>query len=120
LEKNSRSQVLVRVPPVGWTRGRTTSAQDTLVQAVQLGSVLRRLVELLLADFDVAVLALQVRLDRLVLSVEVAHVRHEVLDDEHVRQRVNLGLLVCVIIDFAIKKKNHFYNQIFSKKLAQL
>jgi hypothetical protein len=39
--------------------------------------------------------ALQPRLDRLVLRVEVGHVRHEVLDDEHVRERVDLGLGRC-------------------------
>ncbi len=41
----------------------------------------------------VLLLLLQVRLDRFILSIEVAHVNHQVLDDEHVREGGNLGHL---------------------------
>lgn len=39
LQQNGRTQVLLRVPPVGRARGRAAEAQDALVQAVQLLSV---------------------------------------------------------------------------------
>lgn len=46
---------------------------------------------------------LQPWLDAHVLSVEVAHVRHNVLYNIHVRQRVDLGRLTHICIDFAAK-----------------
>lgn len=50
------------------------------------------------------VLPLQPRLDALVLVVEVVHVGHQVLDDVHVRQRVDLGRLVTARVDLTVNK----------------
>jgi hypothetical protein len=35
LEKNGGSEVLLRVPPVGWARGRAACAENALVETVQ-------------------------------------------------------------------------------------
>lgn len=99
LQEDGRAQVLVRVPPVRGTRGRTACAQDALVETVDLLAVGFRLVELLLTNLDVGVLSLQERLDRLVLSIKVAQVWHEVLDDVHMWQRVDLGRLARIVVD---------------------
>lgn len=48
------------------------------------------------------VLPLQPWLDALVLVVEVVHVGHQVLDDVHVRQRVDLGRLVTARVDLTV------------------
>jgi len=90
LHQHRRAEIFVAVPPVRWTRGGAASAEDALVHAIQLGSVLHRLkigdlAELLLA------LSLKIRFNLLVLIVEIRHVGDEVLDDVHVWQRVNLG-----------------------------
>lgn len=47
-------------------------------------------------------LALQPRLDRAILVVEVVHIRNQVLHHVHMRQRVHLGRLVQIVgIDLA-------------------
>jgi len=69
-----------------WARGRTTGTKDTLVHAVQLLSVFLRLQELALSR---RVVVLQERLNRLVLLVEVGEIGDKILDDVHVRQRVD-------------------------------
>jgi len=43
LKEDGRAEVLFAVPPVAGARGRAACAQDALVQAVQLPSVLLRL-----------------------------------------------------------------------------
>jgi len=49
LHQNSWSKIFIWVPPVGRTRGGATGAEDALVEAVQLGPVLLRLQQLVLA-----------------------------------------------------------------------
>jgi len=101
LQQHSRAQVLVRVPPVRRTRSRTAGTQNALVEAVQLAAVFRRLEELLLTHLDVGIFALEERLDRLVLGVEVGHVWHQIFDHVHVRQRVDLRGLGQIVVDAA-------------------
>lgn len=79
LQQHRGPEVLVLVPPVGGARRRAASAKDALVEPVELGPVLLRLEVLLARGRGRGV---EVRADRLVLGVEVAHVDHEVLDDE--------------------------------------
>lgn len=50
------------------------------------------------------VLPLQPRLDALVLVVEVVHVGHQVLDDVHMRQGVDLGRFVTARVDLTVNK----------------
>jgi len=83
LHQDGRPQVLVSVPPVAGTRGAATSAQDALVQAIQLSPVLDRLNVLLLAVFHF-LLAFQIRLNGAILGVEIGHVRDQILNDVHV------------------------------------
>lgn len=74
LLENGRTQVLVRVPPVGRARGGAASAQNALVQTVQQLAVLVRLQVLALVVGVHLRLLLQPRLDGRVLLVEVGHI----------------------------------------------
>lgn len=90
--EHGRAEVLARVPPVAGARSGAASAQNALVHAVELLAVGNGL-EVLLAG-NGGVLAAQVRLDGLVLLVELGKIRDEILDDIGVRERVDLGWLV--------------------------
>jgi hypothetical protein len=94
LQQHGGAEVLLAVPPVAGARRRAARAQDALVQAVQLPAVLLALQVLLAVGRRGGVL--QVRLDGLVLLVEVGQVGHDVLDDVGVRERVDLGFLLGV------------------------
>jgi len=89
LLEDGGTQILVGVPPVGRTRRRAASAQNALVQTVQLLAILVRLEILHLVIGIHLRLLLQPRLDRRVLLVEVSHVRDQILDHEHVGQRTD-------------------------------
>mmetsp|Transcript_24829 Transcript_24829/g.64811 ORF Transcript_24829/g.64811 Transcript_24829/m.64811 type:complete len:260 (+) Transcript_24829:449-1228(+) len=89
LHEHGRSKVILWVPPVGRARCHAAGAQDALVHAVQLGAVLPAL-EVLLLPLGLRVLALEPRLDGLVLVIEVREVGHEVLDNVRVGQRLDL------------------------------
>ena len=91
LQQHGGAEVRLLVPPVRGARGGAAGAQDALVQAVELAPLLLALP--VLAPVRRRRVALQVRLDRLVLLVEVREVRHQVLDHVHVRQRVDARLL---------------------------
>jgi hypothetical protein len=90
VEQRYRAEVLLRVPPVGRAGGGAAGAEDALVHAVELGPIGLGLRDLL-ALLQGLVLALEPWLDALVLAVEVGHVHHQVLDDEHVGQRRDRG-----------------------------
>jgi len=95
LHKDSGTKVPISIPPVAGAGGGAAGAQDALVQAVQLGSVVHALQDLLLAVVHlVLIVSLQPGLNAPVLFIEVVHVRDEILDNIHVRQRVDLGGLV--------------------------
>ena len=85
--------------PVGGTGRGAAGAQNALVHAIQLLAVHLALQVLSMVQVMTALLLeSQPGLDGGVLGVEVAHVGHEVLDDVHVGQRIDLdggrGLLV--------------------------
>uniref|UniRef100_J3MPY0 Uncharacterized protein n=1 Tax=Oryza brachyantha TaxID=4533 RepID=J3MPY0_ORYBR len=90
VEQRGGAEVLLGVPPVGRAGGGAAGAEDALVHAVELGAVGLGLGDLL-PGLRRRVLALEPRLDALVLAVEVGHVDDEVLDDEHVGQRRDRG-----------------------------
>lgn len=75
LHQSGRTQVLVAVPPVGRARGRAAGAEDALVEAVQLGTIIDAL-QVLLSRFVRFnfVVTLQPWLDGSVLLIEVGHV----------------------------------------------
>jgi hypothetical protein len=85
--------------PVGRTRSRAAGTQNAFVHPIQLLPVDFALQELAVVEV-VRDLGLEPGLDGLILGVEVGHVWHQVLEDIHVRQRVDLdsggGLLVNV------------------------
>jgi hypothetical protein len=81
LHEHSRAEVLVLVPPVRWAGGRAASTQDTFVQSIQLLTVLNGLQVLLTLWWTR--LLLEVRLNALVLLIEVGQVGNEILDDVH-------------------------------------
>lgn len=116
LHQHGRPQILVAVPPIRRARCRTAGAQDALVQAVQLRAIFHSLqvlcgARLLVVPVDAIALvfgkslehypqraqphslALQPRLNGRVLVVEVVHVRHQVAQHVHVRQRIDLARL---------------------------
>ena len=64
-----------------------------------------RVLEVLLVPGLEAVVPLQPGLDGPVLLVEIVHVRHQVLDDVHVGQRVHLGGLAQISVNFAAREK---------------
>src|SRR3546814_17415556 len=65
----------------------SSDLQDAFVEAVELGPVLLRLQALAVRRWRA--LGADPRLDRSVLGVEVGHVRDQVLDHFHVRQRID-------------------------------
>jgi hypothetical protein len=74
LLKDRRAKVLIRMPPVGRTRGRTTSTKNTLVQTIKKLTVF---IGLKILNFVVGIdlrLLLEPRLDGSVLLVEVGHI----------------------------------------------
>src|SRR3546814_18286374 len=68
-------------------RGTAAGAREAFVEAVELGPVFLRLQPL--AVRWRRALGADPRLDRGVLGVEVGHVRDQVLDHFHVRQRID-------------------------------
>lgn len=99
LHQHGWSQILLLVPPVRWTGGGATRTQNALVQPIQLLTVGNGLQ--VLSSVSRNAVSLQVRLDGLVLLVEVRQVRHQVSDHVHVWQRVDLQLLRGVRVDAA-------------------
>jgi len=88
---DGRSEIFVSVPPVRWTRGGAASAEDALVETVELCSVSFALVVFSCSWSFVSLL--EPWLDRFVLSVEVVHVWDEILDDIHVGKWPDLSRL---------------------------
>src|SRR3569833_3562506 len=83
LEQDRWAQELVGVPPIARAARRTAEAKDALVQAVELGPVLRRLQPLARRW---RARRLQPRLNPRVLRVRMGEVGDEILDHVHVRQ----------------------------------
>mmetsp|Transcript_14006 Transcript_14006/g.27312 ORF Transcript_14006/g.27312 Transcript_14006/m.27312 type:complete len:232 (+) Transcript_14006:129-824(+) len=90
LHQHSRSKVLIGIPPIGWASGTAACAKDTLVHSIKLCAILASLKEFSLA-LRLAVLSLKPGLNGAVLLVEISHIGNQILDNIHVRQRVNLG-----------------------------
>ena len=87
VQQRRRAKVAVAVPPVGRTGRRAAGAHHALIEPVELGAVLGRLLPLGRRGRG---LGLEPGLDRGVLGVPVREVRDQVLDHRHVRQGVDL------------------------------
>lgn len=99
LHQNSGPKVLGLVPPVRGTRSGATGTQNAFVQPIQLSTVSNQLQ--ILTTVSRVVLALQPRLDRLVLLVEVSQVGNQVTNDIHVGQGVDLQVAVASLSNLA-------------------
>jgi len=103
LHKDCRAQVVLRIPPVRGAGGHAARTQNALIHAVELGPVSNGLKVFpdtttfrALAREDFATcwsVALQPGLNGLVLIVEVCEIRHKILDDIRVWERLNLDCL---------------------------
>jgi hypothetical protein len=82
LHEDGGAKIAVWVPPVGGARSGTASAEDTFVKQIKLLSIFLALVVLLVVELGS--LSLQVRLDTLILGIEIGHIHDEVLEYEHV------------------------------------
>ena len=85
--------------PVRRARGAAASAENALIHPIQNFTVLLVLKVLLhssvfLNDLSVfrRFIALQPWLNSLILSIEIRHIRHQILYDVHVGKRINFGL----------------------------
>lgn len=112
MEENSRSKILLRVPPVRWARRRAASAQNALIETIELPTVFLTLAKFLALFSFVNIAPIgtqpsytyifsrrgpsQIWLNGLVLLVELGQVRNNVLDDVGVWEWVNLGFLLGV------------------------
>lgn len=99
LHQNGWAEIFVGVPPIRWTRGGATCAENTLVKTIQTITLDSALVHLFLSECQWSLL-LNPWLDRCVLSVEEVHVRNQILNHKHMWKRVDLGALRGIRIDF--------------------
>src|SRR5690554_4991548 len=91
LQQARRTDELIRVPPEGRTRCGAAGTENTLVQAVQLLTVFRRLQAL---DSRRRGVVHKVRHNFFVLLVEQTHIHHQVTDNRQARQRAQNQLVV--------------------------
>jgi len=96
LHESSWAKVLVLVPPIGGTGGRTAGTKDAFIEAIEFLAVLLGLEELAVGW---GIVILKVGLDGLVLLVEQSEVGDEVLHDVHVGKGVNLCVLTLIAVD---------------------
>eukprot|EP00451_Oxyrrhis_marina_P049425 CAMPEP_0204468360 /NCGR_PEP_ID=MMETSP0471-20130131/10450_1 /ASSEMBLY_ACC=CAM_ASM_000602 /TAXON_ID=2969 /ORGANISM="Oxyrrhis marina" /LENGTH=586 /DNA_ID=CAMNT_0051470169 /DNA_START=118 /DNA_END=1878 /DNA_ORIENTATION=- len=89
LHEHGRTQVVLRVPPVRRARCHAARTQDALVHAIQFCAVILGLQKLPLT-LGLGLLALQPRLNGLVVVVEVGKVRDQILDDIGMGQGLDL------------------------------
>ena len=66
------------------------------------------------------VLLLKVGLNRLVLSVEIIHVRNEILDNVHMRKGMNLCGLARGVINFSAIKYNARKEIVFNLTMSRI
>ena len=77
-----------RIPPIARASGGAAGAEDAFVEAIELGTIFRRLQAFAAGGLRRG--GLQPGLDRFILRVKMRHVGHEVFDHRHVRQRINI------------------------------
>jgi len=70
------------MPPVGWASRLTACAQYALIETIEMLALLNRL-EVFLVWVFFGCLSLEIRVNLLVLCIEVRHVDTKVLQHEH-------------------------------------
>src|SRR5580692_4226677 len=95
LQQGGWAEITVAVPPIARARGRAAGAENTFVEAVELFAILVALPPFLLRRRRCG---LQPRFDRGILGVEIGQVRHQVLDDRLMRQRIDLDRAVLHVV----------------------
>lgn len=88
VQKSSRTQIRLGIPPVAGARCATAGTQNALVHPIKFLPVLLTLQNLFPRRLR-RVLPLQPWLNRLILIVKISHVHHQILDHKHMRQRGN-------------------------------
>ena len=91
VQQTGRTDEFVGIPPERRTGGRTTGAQNTFVQAVQLFALFLSL-QTLFVGIDRIVVD-DVRLNGVVLFEELGHVHNQVADDRQTGQRADFNRL---------------------------
>ena len=91
LLENGRTEVLIRVPPVGRARGGAAGAENALVETVQQQTILVGLEILNLVVGVHLALLLEPGLDGSVLLVEVGHISDQILNHVHMGKRTHRG-----------------------------
>src|SRR5262249_41177917 len=87
LQQRGRAEEAVAVPPIARAGGRAAGTEDAFIEPVELLAVLVALLPFLLRRRR---RPLQPRLDRRIVRVEIAEIRHQALYDRLVRQRIDL------------------------------
>ena len=93
LQQDGWAEVLLTVPPVRRAGSRAASAENALVESVELLAVFLALSEFSAVGCRLGLL--EVGLDGFVLLVELREVRHEVLDHVGMWERIDAGFLCC-------------------------
>ena len=89
MQQGGWPKVAIAVPPIRRARRRATSAHHTFIQAVQLFTVVNRL----LPFFGGAVcLCLKPRHDRRMLRIKMGQIGNQIFDDRHMRQRIDFHI----------------------------
>ena len=83
-------------PEISLIMTKVTYQFFTIVNALQV---------LLCSNF-LAIVSLQPRLYTTILIVKIVHVRHKILDNVHVRQRINLGTCIQVAVNLTDTRKS--------------
>jgi hypothetical protein len=97
LHQDSRSQVLVGIPPIARARSTAASTENAFVHSIQLGAVFLGLQVLTLAGL-LGQSGLQPGFNATVLFVKVPHVRYQIFNDIHVWKRVYFAGLAGILL----------------------
>ena len=87
LKEDSRTKILVTVPPVGRTRGLAAGTKNTLIEAIKLLTISLGL-KVLALTLSLG-LCLKIRLNGSILLVEASKIGDKILNDGHVGEGVD-------------------------------
>jgi len=98
LHKNCWTKVVLWMPPIRWASWLAASAKYTLIKSIEQLPIFNSL-QVLSLSLNFLLLSLKEWIDRLVLSIKVAHINHKVLEDEHEHEWWHGRLLGVVLWD---------------------
>jgi hypothetical protein len=83
LHEDSRTKVVLRVPPVGGASALTARTKNALIKTVQKLAFFNGLEVFFGLKISSELFTLQERINALVLGIEMRHINNEILEDEH-------------------------------------